>query len=440
MRPRIATALAAALLAGAAAAHEEKPYDAREQWWWDDAWWEEGRIEPPANHRVRVRWASYMNGDVEVPAMIARPDDGRRYPAVLFQHGRRGLDDLVQLQVRRIAARGFVVVAPDVFTARFIPKFPIEHDYAVEGDVDKGLDFLLGLPDVSTRKACLASHTRGGYMTLKVAVKFKRQEKDVACYVSWYPHMQDPNAPEPMQVYRFAPEAERLTIPVLVFVGEHEQYQRRRPIEMATCAPSPTTWRARTPSCAPPASCAGTWRRGRSEPGREPAMSLWEAIGARIAEATGRPFRPESAEHVGGGCINSAVRLRGDGGDWFVKLNDAGRPRHVRGRGRGAGRDRPHRHRARARARLLGRGRGAGLPGASASSSASPSAAATAAASRRRARACSRRCRRCSPATARRPRCSTATSGAATGRPCRTASPSSTTRPSTTATARPTSP
>ena len=233
MIPRIATALAAGLLAAAAAAHEEKPYDAREQWWWDEAWWEEGRIEPPANHRVRVRWASYMNGEVEVPAMIARPDDGRRYPAVLFQHGRRGLDDLVQLQVRRIAARGFVVVAPDVFTARFIPKFPIEHDYAVEGDVDKGVDFLLSLPDVSTTKACLASHTRGGYMTLKVAVKFRRQEKDVACYVSWYPHMQDPNAPEPMQVYRFAPEAERLTIPVLVFVGEHEQYQRRRPIEMA---------------------------------------------------------------------------------------------------------------------------------------------------------------------------------------------------------------
>lgn len=233
MIPRIATALATALLAGAAAAHEEKPYDAREQWWWDEAWWEAGRIEPPTNHAVRVRWASVMNGDVEVPVMIARPDDGRRYPAVLFQHGRRGLDDLVQLQVRRIAARGFVVVAPDVFTARFIPKFPIEHDYAVEGDVDKGLDFLLALPDVSTRKACLASHTRGGYMTLKVAVKFRRQEKDVACYVSWYPHMQDPNAPEPMQVYRFAPEAERLTIPVLVFVGEHEQYQRRRPIEMA---------------------------------------------------------------------------------------------------------------------------------------------------------------------------------------------------------------
>jgi carboxymethylenebutenolidase len=33
-----------------------------------------------------------------------------------------------------------------------------------------------------------------------------------------------------MQVYQYAPEVEALTVPVLVFFGEHEQYQRYRPI------------------------------------------------------------------------------------------------------------------------------------------------------------------------------------------------------------------
>jgi carboxymethylenebutenolidase len=200
-------------------------------WWWDEAWWERGQLPEPENHPVRTRWTEYENGDTLVPAMIARPDDEAHYPAVLYQHGRRGLDELVQRQVRRIAARGLVVLAPDVFTARFIEKFPIEHDYAVEGDVDRGLDVLLALPDVSTDKACLVSHTRGGYMTLKVATSFARQENDAACYVSWYPHLQDPNAAEPMQVYRYAREVDELTIPVLVFIGEEEQYQRRRSIE-----------------------------------------------------------------------------------------------------------------------------------------------------------------------------------------------------------------
>jgi carboxymethylenebutenolidase len=202
-------------------------------WWWEPGWWEEGQLDLPVNHPVATRWIEYESIDATVPALIARPADDRRYPAVLYQHGRRGLDELVQRQVKRIAARGFVVLAPDVFTARFIEKFPIEHDYAVEDDVNAGLDVLLGLPDVSTDEACLVSHTRGGYMTLKVAVTQSRQDDVVACFASYYPHMQDPNAPEPMQVYRYAPEADDLTVPVLIFIGDQEQYQRRRSIETA---------------------------------------------------------------------------------------------------------------------------------------------------------------------------------------------------------------
>lgn len=220
------------VLAGTGVQAQNQPAN-DDLWWWDDAWWKDGRLEEPTNHKVRLGSGSYRNGEVEVPVTIARPDDDRKYPAVLFVHGRRGLDDLIRLKVRRLAARGFVVVAPDLFAGRFLDPYPIEHDYALEEDVNKGLDYLLALPDISTRQACLVSHTRGGYYTLKVAVKFKRQQKDVACYVSWYPHMQDPNAPEPLQVYGYAPEADEMKIPALIFIGEEEQYQRRRPIEAA---------------------------------------------------------------------------------------------------------------------------------------------------------------------------------------------------------------
>jgi carboxymethylenebutenolidase len=202
-------------------------------WWWDNSWWDEGQIPVPTNHKVETRWTEYQNGDTSVPAMIARPADGKKYPAVLYQHGRRGLDDLIQAQVKRLAARGFVVLAPDVFSGRFIEKLPIEHDYAIETDTAAGVDVLLALPDVSTKQACFVSQTRGGYMTLKAATTHGRQHNGIACYVSYYPHMQDPNAPEPMQVYRYAPEADQLEIPVLIFIGDEEQYQRRRSIETA---------------------------------------------------------------------------------------------------------------------------------------------------------------------------------------------------------------
>jgi carboxymethylenebutenolidase len=229
----VVMALLLVLAMGSASAHEEKQDNS---WWWQNAWWNEGQIEVPDNYPVTVRWTSYQNGDIEIPAMVVRPKQAGKFPAVLFQHGRRGLGELVQRHARRIAARGFVVLAPDVYSGRFIGTHPIEHDYELEEDVNKGLDALLKLPDISSKRACVYSHTRGGYYALKVAVTKNRQEKDLACYVSYYPHLQDPNAPEPMQVYSYAQEINDLKIPVLIFIGEDEQYQRRRVIETSVKA------------------------------------------------------------------------------------------------------------------------------------------------------------------------------------------------------------
>jgi carboxymethylenebutenolidase len=216
------------LFMASAGAHEEKPDNS---WWWSDSWWNEGKIEVPRNFDIRVEWTQYESNGVEVPAMVVRPKQAGKFPAVLFQHGRRGLDDLVQRHAKRVAARGFVVLAPDIYKAYFIGTHPIEHDYELEKDVNRGLDVLLARKDISSDKACLYSHTRGGFYTLKVATTFGRQVKDVACYVSYYPHLQDPNAPEPAQVYGYAPEVDQMKIPMLVFIGDEEQYQRRRVIE-----------------------------------------------------------------------------------------------------------------------------------------------------------------------------------------------------------------
>ena len=217
------------LLACGIASADAAPVD--NTWWWDDAWWDEGQLEVPDNYATETSWARYQSGDVEVPALVVRPEGEGKFPAVLFQHGRRGLDDGIQRHARRVAARGFVVLAPDIYGAHFIGTHPVEHDYALEKDVDAAVDVLLARDDISTDKACLYSHTRGGYYTLKVATTFKRQEQDIACYVSYYPHLQDPNAPEPQQVYGYAPEIDQLSLPTLVFIGDEEQYQRRRVIE-----------------------------------------------------------------------------------------------------------------------------------------------------------------------------------------------------------------
>ncbi|SMH54855.1 dienelactone hydrolase family protein [Maritimibacter sp. HL-12] len=206
-----------------------------EKFWWDDDWFDRGLLPVPVNHTVSERALTYTNPDdgTEVPAMLYRPEAEGQYPGVLFAHGRRGLDPLVRRLAVRLAARGFVVLAPDVYEARFLEPFPITHDPSAEGDMAAGVDALLAQPEVSSSKVCLVSHTRGGFYALRVAVDRGRQADAVACYVGFYPHLQDPNAPEPEQVYRYHPDVDALEIPALIFIGEYEQYQRRRSIETA---------------------------------------------------------------------------------------------------------------------------------------------------------------------------------------------------------------
>lgn len=202
-------------------------------WWWDNRWWEEGYIENLPNYRVKEENATVKKRDVDIPVFIYRPDDTNKYPGVLFVHGRRGLDPLFKLHAKRLASKGFVVIAPDLYTGRFIPQFPIEHDPILEEDLEAVLIYALNRQDISTKRVCVYALTRGGYYAIRLLVDRKRQEKDVACLVAYYPHMQNPNAPEPEQVYRYAPEWENLRIPTLVLVGEREQYQRIRPALVA---------------------------------------------------------------------------------------------------------------------------------------------------------------------------------------------------------------
>ena len=116
-----ALVIACCLLLGGHAAAALEPWTStrfpqdEDKAWWNPDWWERGQMPVPANHAVRSRDASYRNADVEVPVEIFAPAAGSGYPVVVFLHGRRGLDELTRLVPLRIAARGFTVVAPDLF-------------------------------------------------------------------------------------------------------------------------------------------------------------------------------------------------------------------------------------------------------------------------------------------------------------------------------------
>lgn len=92
---------ATSLLVSPLAADEPAGSD---NWWWDDDWWEDGVLYSDLeNHEVEIERFEYERDGVGIPALVARPADGEAYPAILWAHGRRGLDDLAILHVKRLA-------------------------------------------------------------------------------------------------------------------------------------------------------------------------------------------------------------------------------------------------------------------------------------------------------------------------------------------------
>lgn len=172
---------------------------------------------------LTVRAVEYKSDDIEIPAILAMPRAGGPHPGVLFVHGRSGWHDRLQAEALRLAGRGFVVLAPDYHTGRFIPENPIGHDPATEKDVERGIDYLTSAPGVRAGRIGIVGISRGGYHAALLGVR----RAEVGAIVGYYPHLQNPNAPEPDQVYRYMPEVEQWRVPALLVVGEKEHQLRR---------------------------------------------------------------------------------------------------------------------------------------------------------------------------------------------------------------------
>ncbi|MBI4634728.1 MAG: dienelactone hydrolase family protein [Candidatus Rokubacteria bacterium] len=178
---------------------------------------------PAAAGSAAVRTVEYKSGDLDIPAMLATPSGPGPHRGVVFVHGRSGLNERLRGEARRLAERGFVVLAPDYHTARFIPEMPIAHDPATEGDVERAVDVLRSLPGVGRGRIGVVGISRGGYHAALLGVR--RQE--VGAMVGYYPHLVSPNAAEPEQAYRYMPEVEQWRVPALLMVGELDHQLRR---------------------------------------------------------------------------------------------------------------------------------------------------------------------------------------------------------------------
>lgn len=146
-------------------------------------------------------------------------------PAVLFIHARRGIQEADKKYIAEIASHGFLVLAPDWQNGRMTAPWPVEHDAATETDVALGLDQFRLLPRVREQeKRVLYGYSRGGYYAVRIAsgALDAAHPAQVSCVVTVAGHFQNPNAPEPAQVYGLMPELDRLTQPILMIIGTED--------------------------------------------------------------------------------------------------------------------------------------------------------------------------------------------------------------------------
>jgi len=173
---------------------------------------------------VVIQQTTIKSRDVEVPVDIAIPAGKGPFPPVLFIHAKRGIDENERKHITELAEQGFLVVMPDWQSGRMIERWPSEHNPDTELDVEAAMDFLIQHPKACKIPIGVVGQSRGPYYAIRLAAK---RPKDIAAIVSYYGHMQNPNAPEPDQLFRVAPEVFQITAPMLMLIGEQDFELRR---------------------------------------------------------------------------------------------------------------------------------------------------------------------------------------------------------------------
>ena len=171
-----------------------------------------------------IEKSSVRHGSTDVPVEIARPAGAGPWPPVLYIHAKRGYEDVDRQHIRALARDGFLVMAPDWLAANMVERWPDRHLLETEDDVEAALDALLRHPQACRGPVGIVGKSRGPYFAIRLAAK---RGHDIGAIVAYYGHFQNPNAPEPQQLFSVAPEVSRVNAPTLMLIGDADFELRR---------------------------------------------------------------------------------------------------------------------------------------------------------------------------------------------------------------------
>ncbi|AKB74108.1 dienelactone hydrolase family protein [Methanosarcina lacustris Z-7289] len=146
------------------------------------------------------------------PVYTAAPAAEGKYPAVVLIHSFNGFEPGYQEMVDRMAADGFVVVAPQWQTYSRSPP-----DSEVEALVRNSVSYLEGRDDVDSEKLGLTGFCAGGRYTMLFLPQIKEFKSGVAWYGFPYSGGSETQPNEPASLI------DQLDVPMLIIHGTRDQ-------------------------------------------------------------------------------------------------------------------------------------------------------------------------------------------------------------------------
>jgi carboxymethylenebutenolidase len=133
---------------------------------------------------------SYPSGKETVRGFLCRPAGKGPFPAVVVVHGDLGQTKWVKDQARRLAGRGYVALAVDLYRGEKLPEGVMDAhildralpEERIQGDLKAAVDYLLGRPDVVADRAGIIGWDSGGGYALDAARADSRLRAVVVCY------------------------------------------------------------------------------------------------------------------------------------------------------------------------------------------------------------------------------------------------------------------
>src|SRR5580704_7042520 len=140
----------------------------------------------PTTATVRTEIVSYLSGQETVRGYLALPTKpvsaeshapSSRRPAIIVVHGDHGLNDFTKDQARKLAARGHVVLAVDLYRGKVAQNDEAAHelmrglpDDRALRDLEAAFAYLAARPDVRKNKIGVIGWNMGGWYALQLAI------------------------------------------------------------------------------------------------------------------------------------------------------------------------------------------------------------------------------------------------------------------------------